>query len=515
MTQLKKLPLGIQTFSHIRSDNYIYVDKSHLAEDLINNYKFVFLSRPRRFGKSLFLSTLQDLFEGNKQFFHGLAVENSHNWDTTYPVIRIDMSGNQSTVTECQKLIANKLLHNQERLNLTDCADDNLSAFFANLIHQAYKKYQQKVVILIDEYDKPILDNITDKELSEKIRSLLQGFYTTMKENDQYLRFVFLTGVSKFSKVSIFSGLNNLTDISLSSKFATICGYTQNDIETTFAEHLQGADWEMLKEWYNGYQFNGEPLYNPYDILQFIDNDKLYSNYWFKTATPTFLMKQLQQKQYYLPNVDNLTISENELDVANIDNIGIETLLLQTGYLTIDKVENSPMGLFYHLRLPNKEVRISLSECLINTITEPKAPTFSNRNALYQSLEKADMAEVEQTLIAIFASIPYHIYSNSPLAHYEGYYSVVMYSYLLSLGVEIQLERSTNKGRLDMVVDIANKRYLIEFKMDGRGDALQQIKDKQYFQAFYDTEREIYLVGIDFSEDERNVSHFAWEKWQK
>ncbi len=495
---MKKLPLGIQTFAEIRSDDYIYVDKSHLAEDLINNYKFIFLSRPRRFGKSLFLSTLHDLFEGKKELFNGLAIENSHDWDKTYPVIRIDMSGNQQTKEECHSLIYSKLKDNQSRLQLSHCENDNLSVFFANLIHQAHEKYQQKVVILVDEYDKPLLDNITNKQVLEQIRTLLQGFYVTMKENDGYLRFVFLTGVSKFSKVSIFSGLNNLTDISLKPEYATICGYTQNDVETTFAEHLQGVDWEKLKEWYNGYQFNGEPVYNPYDILQFIDSGQKYSNHWFKTATPTFLIKQLQQKQYYLPNVENIILSEADMDSADIDDLRIESLLLQTGYLTINKVEESPMGLFYHLRVPNKEVRISLSDHLLQTITKPTQPTSYNRNALYQALLNADMAEFEQTLTAIFASIPYHLYSNSPLAHYEGYYSVVMYAYLLSLGVDIQLERSTNKGRLDMVVDIASpntnnsttkNRYLIEFKMDGKGDALQQIKEKQYFQAFYDTDK--------------------------
>ncbi|MBS9780204.1 MAG: ATP-binding protein [Moraxellaceae bacterium] len=509
---MKKLPLGIQTFAKIRTDNYLYIDKSHLAEALINNYQFVFLSRPRRFGKSLFLSTLHDLFAGRKELFTGLAVEKTHDWQAIYPVIHIGLSGNQQSEKECRSLIYNKLLENQQRLNLIDCENDNLSVFFERIIHQAHKKYGQKVVILIDEYDKPLLDNITNSQVSEKIRSLLQGFYATMKENDKFLRFVFLTGVSKFSKVSIFSGLNNLKDISLSPDYATICGYTQQDIETSFAEHLQGVDWDKLKEWYNGYQFNGEPVYNPYDILMFIDSQQKYSNYWFETATPTFLMKQLQQKQYYLPNIDTIMISESDMHASHIDDLRIESLLLQTGYLTINKIEETPMGLFYHLSVPNKEVRISLSENLLQTITQPTEPTSYNRNALYQNLHNADMNGMEQTLIAIFASIPYHLYSNSPLAHYEGYYSVVMYAYLLSLGVDIQLERSTNKGRLDMVVDIANKRYLIEFKMNGKGDALQQIKDKQYFQAFYDTEKEIYLVGIDFSEEQRNVSKFVWEK---
>ncbi len=510
---MKKLPLGIQTFEKIRDGNYVYVDKTALAEQLINSYQVVFLSRPRRFGKSLFLSTLHDLFEGRRELFTGLAAEHAHDWTQTHPVIRIDISGNQQTVAECHSLIYQILLINQERLGLSNCEDDNLSVFFERIIQQAHEKHQQKVVVLVDEYDKPLLDNITNRELSEKIRSLLQGFYVTMKKNDAYLRFVFLTGVSKFSKVSIFSGLNNLQDISLKPKYATICGYTQHDIETIFAKHLQGVDWEKLKAWYNGYQFNGEPVYNPYDILQFIDSGGKYSNHWFKTGTPTFLIKQLQQKQYYLPSVESVLLSEADMDVADIDDLRIETLLLQTGYLTVDKELESPRGgLQYKLKIPNKEVQMSLSEHLLRAMTKNNEQTRQS-DALFIALQNADMDSVRETLTAIFASIPYHIYSNSPLSHYEGYYSVVMYSYLLSLGVTIQLERSTNKGRLDMVVDIADKRYLMEFKMDGKGDALQQIKDKQYFQAFYDTEREIYLVGIDFSEEERNLSGFAWEQY--
>ncbi len=510
---MQDLPLGIQTFEKIRNENRLYVDKTAMAQQLIENYNYVFLSRPHRFGKSLFLSTLQDLFEGRKELFTGLAIENTYDWSQSYPVIRLDMSGNTHTLDDFHNVVFSVLKDNQKRLGLSDCESPTPSVFLHNLITHAHEKYGQKVVILIDEYDKPLLNAITDPELSNALRDLLQNFYINVKRNDHLIRFGFFTGVTKFSKMSVFSGINNLMDISLDSDYATICGYTQRDLETTFAEHLQGVDWAQLREWYNGYQFNGEPVYNPFDILKFIATKRKYSNHWFETGTPSFLIKQLQAKQYYLPSVENLVISESALNAYDTDKISIEALLFQAGYLTIDREEASPLGIFYHLRLPNKEVRISLSECLIDAITEPETPTFNSRNALYQALQNADMDSVRETLTAIFASIPYHIYSNSPLSHYEGYYSVVMYSYLLSLGVNIQLERSTNKGRLDMVVDIADKRYLMEFKMDGKGDALAQIKEKQYFQAFYDTEREIYLIGIDFSEEERNLSAFAWEKY--
>ncbi len=511
---MKKLPIGIQTFADISNDNYVYVDKTALAQQLIEKYKTVFLSRPRRFGKSLFLDTLHNIFAGNQALFSGLAIEQSYDWSQKYPVIRIDMSGNQQSFEECSSLIYNTLLHNQKRLGLGDCENSSISAFFDNLIVQAAEKYQQKVVVLVDEYDKPLLDNIDKSDLSERLRNLLQGFYTTLKKNDAYLKFVFFTGVSKISKVSIFSGLNNLYDISLDKDFATICGYTQNDIETTFSEYLQDVDLNMLKDWYNGYQFNGEPVYNPFDLLKFIANDKQYLNYWFETATPSFLIKQLQAKQYYLPNLSNLRVDSDFLHSYSMDDVSIESLLFQTGYLTLDKVEPLPMGgVMYHLRVPNKEVRMSLANSIIQAITAPTSPIVESRNALYSALYYADFTEMQNIIESIFANIPYHLHSNSPLAHYEGYYCVVIYSYLLSLGVDIQLEKSTNKGRLDMVVNITDKRYLIEFKMDDNDNALEQIKEKQYFQAFYDTEKQIYLIGIHFDEQQRNITTFEWEQY--
>lgn len=511
---MKKLPIGIQTFSEIRENDYVYVDKTAIAKQMIDEYKFVFVSRPRRFGKSLFLDTLQNIFEGNQALFIGLAIEKQYDWSQQFPVIRIGLSGDFKTLESSQDVIQDILDFNQKNLGVSGCEHKTLSVYFRRLITAAYEKYQQPVVILIDEYDKPILDNIDNTDLALRLRDLLQGFYVVMKEYGEYLRFVFLTGVSKFSKVSIFSGLNNLMDLSLHADYATVCGYTQTDLETVFVEHLQGVDWDMLQEWYNGYQFNGEPVYNPFDILKFIAYGKIYSNYWFETGTPTFLVKLMKKQTYYLPNLNNLQVGSDLVNTFDIESISIESLLFQAGYMTLDKIEQSPRGgVTYHLRVPNKEVQVSMSENLIHSVTDStSAEQEKNSDALYTALQNADMNEVQRIMTQIFAGIPYHLYSNAPLAQYEGYYCVVIYSYLLSLGVNVQLESSTNKGILDMVVDIADKRYLIEFKVAGRGDALKQIKEKQYFQAFYETTKQVYLLGIHFDDTERNLSVFDWEK---
>ena len=267
---MKMLPVGIQTFRTIIEDDYLYIDKTEIARSLIEKYRYVFLSRPRRFGKSLFLDTLHNIFEGNRELFCGLLIEEQWNWEVTYPVIKISFSGGIDSRETLRKNLFYILNDNQKRLAIQCDEKEDPNQCFAELIEKAYEKYHQKVVILIDEYDKPILDNIENIPEALLIRNGMRNFYTKIKENDRYLRFAFLTGVSKFAKVSIFSGLNNLEDISLNPDYGNICGYTQLDLDTTFAPYLEGVDMEKVKRWYNGYNFLGDTVYNPFDILLFI-----------------------------------------------------------------------------------------------------------------------------------------------------------------------------------------------------------------------------------------------------
>jgi len=368
---LKKLPIGIQTFSDIRKDDYVYVDKTDIAFNLIESYRYAFLARPRRFGKSLFLDTLRNIFEGNKELFKGLAIEDKWDWSVSYPVITISFAnGRIEDRASLDNRIITIIKENQNKLDIPCDDDSDVAGCFRELIIKANEKYNQNVVILVDEYDKPILDNIDEPKIAKSVRDGLVNLYSVIKGSDEYIKFAFLTGVSKFTKTSLFSGLNNLKDISLQKQYGDICGYSQNDVETTFKPYLDGVNMKELKSWYNGYNFLGSDMYNPFDILLFIDNDFQYSNYWFSTGTPTFLMKLIEKNNYFLPNLTNIKVDEKILDSFDIENLDLEVILYQSGYLTIDKVTNQARGgLLYHLKVPNKEVAQSLSDHIIDFIT--------------------------------------------------------------------------------------------------------------------------------------------------
>ena len=379
---LKKLPVGIQTFKDIIEENRLYIDKTEIAYELIDNYKYVFLSRPRRFGKSLFMDTLHNIFEGNKEYFKDLAIESKWNWDIKYPVIKIAFGKVRSS--EDLKQTIHKILNsNQERLEVICNKEYDYANCFGDLIQKASQKYNQKVVILIDEYDKPILDNIENQEVAVENREILSRFYTEIKNADEFIKFAMLTGVSKFSKASIFSGLNMIEDISLTPKFGDICGYTQDDIETSFLPYLKEQDFEKIKKWYNGYNFLKSNVYNPFDILKFIKNDFVYDNYWFESGTPTFLIKLIKQKNYFLPNLSNLVVDKKILSSFDIENLDLEVILFQAGYLTIKKVEiDEDEDILYTLEIPNKEVKISLNKYIITYL-------FKNDTSKAKPLSKA------------------------------------------------------------------------------------------------------------------------------
>ena len=512
---LKKLPIGIQTFSEIRSDNYVYVDKTHIAYELIENYKYLFLSRPRRFGKSLFLDTLRNIFEGNKQYFNDLAIEDKWDWSKSYPVIHINFAkGKLESRTDLDEDIKRTLKENQKRLGIECESVNSVAGCFRELIIKTNEKYNQKVVVLIDEYDKPILDNITNTQVAKQIRDGLVNFYSVIKGSDEFLRFAFLTGVSKFTKTSIFSGLNNITDISLHKRFADVCGYTQHDVETTFALYLKDVDMKKLKKWYNGYNFLGSDMYNPFDILQFISHDLLYKNYWFETGTPTFLIKLIKQNNYFLPNLANLKVGEQLLNSFDIENLELEVILYQAGYLTIDKVETNIFeALEYHLKIPNMEVKQSFNDVIIKEVYKNSENVIQRKTNIYKSLLDLDFKSLKTSLKSVFSSIPYNNFTKNDIQIYEGFYSSVLYVYLQSLGLDIIGEDVTNKGRIDLTVKMSHAIFILEFKVDGKkGIALKQIQDKKYHEKYLDEKKDIYLVGIEFESKQKNISNLEYKK---
>jgi len=512
---LKKLPIGIQSFSKIRESNYVYVDKTDIALQLIESGEYYFLSRPRRFGKSLFVDTLRCIFEGKKELFTGLAIENVWDWSQKHPVISISFAGG---VTDSRRLLEERILNAlqkiAEQFDITP-RFDNIADRFDDLICQVRKKTGQKVVVLVDEYDKPILDNITNPEIAAQLRECLKDLYSVVKSQDDNIRFVFITGVSKFSKVSIFSGLNNLRDITLSRKFSTICGYTQENLLSEFEAHLPGCDLDMIQAWYNGYNWRGEAVYNPFDILLFLANDHEFRNYWFETGTPTFLIKLIETGKYFIPAIETIEASDELIGSFDIEEIEIETLLFQAGYLTIDQEKQMADDIIYILKYPNKEVKKSLSDYLLSQLSQNRVKKQAIKSNLYDALCEKNLDTLHPIFHSFFASIPNDWYRKNNLSGYEGYYASIFYCYFASLGLDVTPEDTTNHGRIDMTLKMENAIFIFEFKVvelvKEKNSALEQIKAKRYHEK-YKTSGEVYLVGVEFSKEDRNIVGFEWEK---
>ena len=515
MNPMKKLPIGIQTFEKIREDDFVYIDKTSHALRLIDHEGgYYFLSRPRRFGKSLFLSTLKSIFDNRRDLFEGLHIYERYAWETKYPVIHISFIGSRG-LENLRSNLGFALKRNQEELGIACEETEDHATCFGELIVRAQRHYDQKVVVLIDEYDKGILDNIDDTETAKEAREILKRFYSVLKESDAYLRFVFITGVSKFSKVSLFSGLNNLEDITLNPNYATICGYTQSDIEKHFQPWFEkyAIDLEEIKVWYNGYKWLGEGLYNPFGFLNFLAKNGIFENYWFGSATPTFLLKLIEQKRYYIPDFESITVDNSILDSFDIDTIELETLMWQSGYLTITDVKAVFMERNYVLRIPNREVRLSLHNHIFDLLTK----TRPRKLEIYEIFMQNDLDGLRTLLEKLFSSIPYNNFTGVKLYNYEGYYASVIYSFFASLGIELIAEDVTDKGRIDLTLKIPREQkivtYIFEFKVidNETGDglsALAQIKTKQYAKKY---DGEIWLVGIEFGKPVRNVVGFAFE----
>jgi len=514
---MKKLPISISNLPEIIQGDYIYVDKTPYIKKLVDNNKYCFLSRPRRFGKSLLVSTLQHLFAGNEKLFRHLFIHPHWDWSITYPVLKFDLSQEtHKTAESLNKYLLQQLKFNQQRLNVECSEKDNVSFCFQELIRNAYKKYQQRVVILVDEYDSPILDHITDTEKSRVIRRELESFYSVIKGEDAYLKFVLLTGVSKFAKVSIFSKLNNLIDIGIKPAFSALCGYTQNELESYFADYLQGVDKEELKDWYDGYHWFGESVYNPFNVLLFFDNEKEYLPYWFETGKARFLVELLQKNHYHLPDLENTRLSFTDLNDFNIERIRFETLLFQAGYLTINKVKRG-RRISYCFNYPNFEVRQSLNHYFLQHYLTQRPQSLDR---IHHAFFNNDFQQLEQCIRVLFDNIPYNNYSKNNIANYEGYYASVMYTLLYSLDFDLCAEDTSNKGRIDISVLFTadngqSQVYIFEFKtLEGEkanGSALQQIKTKNYAAKYQTGDRQIFLVGIEFSAKTRNIVGFEWE----
>ncbi|QEP44538.1 hypothetical protein D5085_16195 [Ectothiorhodospiraceae bacterium BW-2] len=518
---MKHLPIGIQTLAKIRDNDMVYIDKTALVGKLAAQPGAYFLSRPRRFGKSTLVDTFKELFEGNRRLFSGLYIEDKWDWSRTFPVIKIDFAGAVfHHRSELDQEIMAILDRNQQRLGIVcDWDRQSIPNCFSHLIAAAEAKYGQKVVILIDEYDKPILDSIEHPERAAQMREGVKNLYSVMKAMDAAIQFIFMTGVSKFSKASIFSGINQLMDMTLDDNYATICGYTQTDLETSFAEHLSGVDWEKLKRWYNGYNFLGESVYNPFDILLFIAKNQTYRNYWFETGSPSFLIKLFQQNRYFLPDLETIEVGEEILDSFDIENIDPITLLFQSGYLTIDKVIRVADEIAYRLTIPNHEVQTALYNQFSSDYSGIGAQRLAYKSALVKALQSANLPELIATIKRLFASIPWRNFTNNDLPEAEGYYASVLYAFFASLSATIIPEDITNHGQVDLVIQVEGYTYITEIKIDKRATpveqgepnaALKQIEQKEYAKKYRGSGKGVFELGLVFSTVQRNLLQADW-----
>lgn len=520
-----KYPIGIQTFEIIRKEGYLYVDKTQFIHQLVSTGKYYFLSRPRRFGKSLFISTLEAFFKGRRELFDGLAID-SLDWDwQEYPVIHIDLNGKEyREEIHLEQSLNENLIQYENQLGYSGegkAADERLRT----LIRTMQEKTGRNVVVLIDEYDQPILRALDDRELYEKFRSKLQAFYAGIKTMDRYIQFAMLTGISKFSKVSIFSGLNNLRDISLNLTYNSICGITEKELTGYFSQSMsemavsQNVSSEeihaQLKRNYDGYHFaaEGEDVYNPFSLLNTFADMKI-SDYWFATATPNYLIRLLERSNFPIPEMDGYKCHESLLTGSDIYLIDPIPIFFQSGYLTI-KGYNSRFN-EYVLGFPNSEVTEGFSVFLMNSYMHDRTAAFKI-NDFVKDVESGRADGFMKQLQSFTADIPYdHITDGEKKRLTKGikevHYKNVMYVVFKLMGFYTHTEWRTSDGRIDMVVETSNYVYVMEFKIDSTPEAaLKQIDEKEYTLPFRTSGKKIFKIGANFSTRSRRLSKWLIE----
>ncbi|MCY4342093.1 MAG: ATP-binding protein [Gammaproteobacteria bacterium] len=505
-----KLPIGIQTFREMREEGHYYADKTLHIKRMIDVGKHYFLSRPRRFGKSLLLDTIKELFEGSEALFRGLCIHDSWDWQRRHPVVRLSFGSGDFSSRERLELATLALIDDVAREHNVSLHHAPPAARLREIIRTLHERGGERVVVLIDEYDKPILDLLDEPEDARASRGFLSGLYAVIKDCDAHIRFTLLTGVSKFSKVSLFSGVNNLIDVTLDASFATICGYTESDLDTVFAPELEGLDRAQVRAWYNGYNWDGrERVYNPYDILLLFRN-RTFRAWWFETGTPTFLVDTLARRGVGAFALDGMVADDHLLSSFDVDEITPEALLFQTGYLTIEGSCHRSGRTRYRLGYPNLEVRQSLNETLLRRLAGAAAG-LARRDRLYDHLLAHDLAGVEAEFRAIYAGIPADWHRRKDIACFEGYYASVFYACLASLGFDLSVEDASATGRVDLALRCGGRVYLFEFKVierAGDGAALRQLTERGYADKHRASGETIHLIGVEFSEETRNIAAF-------
>lgn len=513
-----KFPLGIQTFSEIISGNYLYVDKTAWVYELAHYAKYQFLSRPRRFGKSLLVSTMQAYFEGRKELFKGLDIDGLEKEWISYPVIHIDLSASKYFKLLNLHVALDGILSEYERIyhiEVDKAYSDVYSSRLKNIILSASQQTGKKVVVLVDEYDAPMHDSMKDEKLQEEIREIMRDLFSPLKQQEANLRFVFITGISKFSQLSIFSELNTLKILTLKDEYATVCGFTESELQENFKEEIQDLAtanhisydqaMDALRAHYDGYHFTAfsPGIYNPYSIINALD-DKSFNNYWFSSGTPTVLVDLLQKKGLDMLQVDGIWASASRFDVPTEKLSDPIPVLYQSGYLTIKEYNADRKQ--YLLGFPNEEVRKGFSESLYRYYASDAYGAYDDLVASYDDaiLKHDDMESFLPHLKTFYDKFPYTLVNNN-----ERHYQAVLYTIFCMLGADIVPEHQTSNGRIDLLLRTSKSVYIFELKYGkDAGVAINQIHSNRYAASFADEKRKVYLVGINFSKDQRTID--AW-----
>lgn len=513
----KIYPIGIQNFEKIRRDGYFYIDKTALVYQMVKTGSYFFLNRPRRFGKSLLVSTLEAYFEGKRELFEGLAIEKLEKDWTKHPILHIDLNTEKYENLENLENILNDTLYKWEKVYGTEPSETSLPLRFKGIIRRAYEQTGNRVAIFVDEYDKPMLQAIGNEELQKAFRNTLQAFYGAIKTMDGYIKFAFLTGVTKFGKVSVFSALNNLIDLSMDERYTAICGMTEEEIHDNLEEDLleladkQKMSYEEvcreLKTCYDGYHFveNSVGIYNPFSVLNTFFKMK-FGSYWFETGTPTYLVELLKAHHYDLHSMAHV---ETDADILNsVDSASTNPIpvIYQSGYLTIKKFDER-FGI-YRLGFPNREVEEGFMKFLL--------PFYANTNKVespfqilkfVHEVESGDYESFFRRLQSFFADTPYELIRDQEL-HYQN----VLFIVFKLIGFYVKAEYHTSQGRIDLVLQTDEFIYVMEFKLEGSAEeALRQINEKNYAQPFAADPRKLFKIGINFSNQTRNIERWIVE----
>ncbi len=510
----QSLPIGIQDFATIRSEGFYYVDKTPLIRQLVSAGHHYFLSRPRRFGKSLLVDTLRALFSGQEELFRGLDIHDHWDWSVTHPVLRLSFDRKYDGPEDIERNIANQLgliehAAGLDPMHPPEAPPERLRTLLYRLHHTT----GQRVVVLVDEYDKPILDGLPDLDRARANREALRSVYGIIKGSAEHVRFVFVTGVSMFSKVSLFPDMNNLKDISLDPRFATICGYTDADIDTVFAPELDGLDRDGIRRWYNGYNWLGtERLYNPFDVLLLFE-DRKFKPYWFRTGSPRFLFETLKAQSLNPMELENRVADESLVSTFEIDDIDLTALLFQTGYLTITDEQSDGFDTLYRLDYPNQEVRVSLNRGLLQYLGKTVAEAAGQGRDLCTRLEANDFEGFAETLKAYLASIPYQWHATGDLARYEAWYASLLHMCFRAIGVDVRAEEATSHGGADMVVETGGQMFILEFKMAETDadvetkmeEAFTQMRDRGYANRYRDRNEPLHRIAVVCGREARNL----------